>query len=89
MEMNDSHEVNWEIDPEDVGCDEYECYHIVSINFHAEEKVIWSVTYTYIWDCGDGCCSQTERDSAYVGGLSHWIKKRILKEMPGYSFERA
>ena len=85
--MNDIKKVNWDISPDDVGCNEYSYYVVTEINFHLETKTIWSISYSYIWDCGDGCCSDTEHDMAYSGQIAKWLKDRILKEMPGYKFE--
>ncbi len=75
--------VELDISPEDVGCDEYSGYTITDINIDDDTKEIWSVNYDYIWVCGDGCCSETEHDIAYVGRLAKWLKKWILEKAPG------
>lgn len=81
-------DVNWEIEPIDVGCnDEYSCYVITTINTNEPEKEIWSVSYSYIWDCGDGCCSSTETDVAYIGQLSERIMERLLEKLPDHKFQ--
>lgn len=82
-------EVNWNVDPADVGEEDsgYDGYVITTINTNEPEKEIWSVSYSYIWNCGDGCCSNRENDVAYVGSLPEWIKKRILEKLPEYKFQ--
>lgn len=80
--------VELDISPEDVGAnDEYSGYCIDEINVNEDTKEIWSVSYSYHWHCGDGCCSDTSHDTAYVGDLSDWLKEWILKQMPGYHFQ--
>ena len=81
-------DIDWNIDPEDVGCSEYSEYRLTAININEDKKEIWSVNYSYTWDCGDGCCSDTERAEAHVGELSKWLKKRILEKYPEYKFEK-
>ena len=82
-------EVEWNILPEEIGINEteYDTYIITSININDESKEIWSVSYSYIWNCGDGCCSDTEHDIAYVGQLSEEIKRRLLEKLPGYKLQ--
>ena len=80
-------EVNWEVDPEDVGCGDYEGYRVTSINVNDDTKEIWSINYSYIWDCGDGCCSNTETDIAYVGEIAQWLKDRILEKLPDHKLQ--
>jgi hypothetical protein len=82
-------EVHWDIKPDEIGINEtkYDTYIIISININEETKEIWSVTYSYIWNCGSGCCSGTECDIAYIGQLSEELKKRILEKMPTYNLQ--
>jgi hypothetical protein len=80
--------VDLDISPEDVGCDdEYSGYHITDINIHEDKKEIWSVSYSYSWHCGDGCCSDTNYSEAFLGDLSEWLKQWILQKLPGYHFQ--
>ena len=80
--------VDWDIDPEDVDCnDEYSSYRITEININDDTKEIWSITYSYSWACGDGCCSSDETGTAYVGQLSEGIKKRLSEEFPDYKLQ--
>lgn len=78
--------VELDISPEDVGCSDYSGYTITDINVNKDTKEIWSVSYSYSWDCGDGCCSDTSYSEAYAGDLSDWVKEWILKKLPGYHF---
>lgn len=80
--------VQWDIDPCDVGCDEeYSGYIVTSINTNDNTKEIWSITYTYNWGCGDGCCGDTRTDIAYVGQISEWLKQRLLEKLPDYKIQ--
>lgn len=88
IDMHDTKEFDLEIDRDDVMCSDYDCYRITTINFHKETKTIWSLTYSYIWDCGDGCCSSTDTKTAYPGDINEWVKERVLLVMPfGYKFD--
>jgi len=86
--MNNVKEVSIEISPSDVGCDDYSGYVVTHINYHEETKQIWSISYNYTWDCGDGCCCDTNSNKSYGGELAQWLKEYILNEyMIGYTFE--
>lgn len=80
-------DVSLDISPDDVGCSDYSCYEITSINTHDIQKEIWSVDYSYTWDCGSGCCSDTRHGTACVGDLSDWVKRWILGKLTGYHFQ--
>lgn len=79
--------VQLDVSPEDVGCRDYSGYVITAINTNDDVKEIWSVSYDYTWDCGDGCCSDTEHDIAYVGQMAEWLKQWVLEKMPGYHLQ--
>ena len=83
-------EVNWEIEPEELGIHDtdYDSYIVTDINTNDDTKEILSISYSYIWNCGDGCCSDTEHDIAYVGQLSEELKKRILEKWPDYKLQK-
>ncbi len=83
----DSIDFRLEVDAEDVQAnEEYSGYEIKHLSVDHEKKQILTAYYSYSWHCGDGCCSDTCDGDCYAGHLSEWVKERILKELPGYTF---
>ena len=82
-------EINWHVEPEALGIIEtgYDTYIINSINTNDYTKEIWSVSYSYIWNCGDGCCFDIKHEIAYVDKLSEELKTDLLEKLPGYKFQ--